>query len=223
MSANERRDRNRAEMRDVMLAAVRELAASGGWHGVSIRKVAERIDFSPTLLYQYFESKDAVVQEIRRLGYEELCARLVKAGQRARDPHHRLVLLARANVDHAFDEPEVFKAMLGMDGSARNPPADVTAPGRIADLLRVALQRAGGDAQIEKRQLDEYAEAFFAAVQGVVTMYLNAMLLGGRKRALTTVDTVVTGLTHGWFPSASLNSEAGRPATAGRLRPTEVS
>lgn len=196
-----------------MLGAVREIAAAEGWHAVSIRKVAERIDYSPTLLYQYFASKVAVVQEIRRLGYEELCARLVKAGQRARNPQHRLVLLARANVHHAFDQPEVFKAMLGMDGSPRNPPPDVTAPGRIAELLRVSLQRAAGDVTIENRRLDAYAEAFFAAVQGVVTMYLNDMLTGGRKRALATVDTIVAGLAQGWFPVSLSHSTEPRATT----------
>ncbi len=199
MGVRERRDRERSEIRSAMVTAVREIAASDGWPTVSIRKIAERTEYSPTLLYQYFESKDAVVHEIRRLGYEDLLDRLQAAERKGDNARQRLHLLAKANVDLAFEQPEVFKAMLGMDGTPCDPPPDATAPAEIARLIRRTLEEvAGADAQ-SAAELDGLTEAFFAAVQGVVTMFLNDLLPGGRKRALRTADRIVTGLVAGWF------------------------
>jgi AcrR family transcriptional regulator len=199
MGVVERRDRERTEMRSAMVAAVREIAATEGWATVSIRKIAERIEYSPTLLYQYFESKDAVVHEIRRLGYEALLDRLQIAERKVTNPQNRLLQLARANVDLAFEQPEVFKAMLGMDGTPCDPPADATAPAEIAQLIRRSLSDAAGAEVLSAKDLDAYTEAFFAAVQGVVTMFLNDLLPGGRKRAVKTVDCIVAALVVGWF------------------------
>jgi AcrR family transcriptional regulator len=199
MGVRERRDRDRSEMRSAMVTAVREIAASDGWSTVSIRKIAERTEYSPTLLYQYFESKNAVVHEIRRLGYEDLLERLQAAERKSGDARQKLRLLAKANVDLAFEQPEVFKAMLGMDGTPCDPPPDATAPAEIADLIRRTLQEAAGGNALLSAELDGCTEAFFAAVQGVVTTFLNELLPGGRKRAQKTVDRIVTGLVDGWF------------------------
>jgi AcrR family transcriptional regulator len=199
VGVRERRDRERSEMRAAMLTAVREIAASEGWQTVSIRKIAERVEYSPTLLYQYFESKDAVVHEIRKQGYEELLARMVRSVKNEVDPRLQLRRLALANVEAAFDQPEVFKAMLGMDGTPCDPPPDATAPTEIAALLRDTLARAGAARSVTASELDGRTEAFFAAIQGVVTMYLNDLLPGGRKRALKAAERIVDGLTSGWF------------------------
>ncbi len=181
-----------------MLAAVRDIAATDGWQAVSIRKIAERTEYSPTLLYQYFESKDAVVHEIRRQGYDELLARMIVATKREVDPTSLLRRLARVNVDAAFDQPEVFKAMLGMDGTPCDPPAEATAHIEIGLLLRSNIQ-AASPAIVTSADLDGYTEAFYSSVQGVITMYLNDLLPGGHKRAVKTVERIVDGLVSGWF------------------------
>jgi AcrR family transcriptional regulator len=197
MGVKERRDRERAEVRATMLNAVREIAAADGWQTVSIRKVAERTEYSPTLLYQYFESKDAVVHEIRRQGYDDLLARLVAVVKKEADPHKRLVLIARADVELAFEQPEVFKAMLGMDGTPCDPPPDATAHKEIGLLIRECLALLA-ESSLPPGELDLRAESFFSAIQGVVTMYLNELLPGGRKRALKIAECVADGLAKSW-------------------------
>jgi AcrR family transcriptional regulator len=199
VGVKERRERNRTEMRAAMLTAVREIAATEGWQTVSIRKIAERIEYSPTLLYQYFESKDAVVHEVRRQGYEDLLARLIASIKRETDPRSQLRLMARANIDIAFEQPEVFKAMLGMDGTPCDPPPGATAHHEIAKLIRRTIEQAASNST----NVDSFTEAYFCAVQGVITMYLNDLLHGGRKRATKTVDRIVEGLTAGWFGQPS--------------------
>lgn len=60
MGIKERQERDRASVRRAILDAARELFVTEGYGNVSIRKIAERIEYSPAALYSYFESKDDI-------------------------------------------------------------------------------------------------------------------------------------------------------------------
>ena len=69
MGIRERRQRQRQELRGGILAAAREIASTEGWRAVTIRRIAERIEYSPPVLYEYFDSKDDILLELARMGY----------------------------------------------------------------------------------------------------------------------------------------------------------
>src|SRR5262245_51071726 len=75
MGIKERQERDRQAVRRAILDAARELFIHEGYQNVSIRKIAERIEYSPAALYSYFPSKDdiffALAEEGFRLLYGE--------------------------------------------------------------------------------------------------------------------------------------------------------
>jgi AcrR family transcriptional regulator len=60
MGIKERQERDREAVRRGILDAARELFVAEGYMNVSIRKIAERIEYSPAAVYGYFESKDDI-------------------------------------------------------------------------------------------------------------------------------------------------------------------
>jgi AcrR family transcriptional regulator len=58
-------ERRRLKVRDAIIGAAEEIFAEEGEAGLSMRRIAERIDYSPAALYKYFDSKEALFQEIR--------------------------------------------------------------------------------------------------------------------------------------------------------------
>src|SRR5947208_1397288 len=60
MGIKERQERDREAVRRSILDAARELFVAEGFHHVSIRKIAERIEYSPAATYGYFPSKDDI-------------------------------------------------------------------------------------------------------------------------------------------------------------------
>jgi AcrR family transcriptional regulator len=56
-------------MKQAILAAARDIAAQEGWQAVTIRKVADRIEYSRPMIYEHFENKDAVLLELMREGF----------------------------------------------------------------------------------------------------------------------------------------------------------
>lgn len=75
MGIKERQERDREAVRRAILDAARDLFVREGYQNVSIRKIAERIEYSPAAIYSYFPSKDdiffALAEEGFRLLYGE--------------------------------------------------------------------------------------------------------------------------------------------------------
>jgi AcrR family transcriptional regulator len=69
MGTKERQDRDRQALRDKILTAARELFLAEGFPSVSMRKIAERIEYSPAAIYSYFSSKDDIFFALAKEGF----------------------------------------------------------------------------------------------------------------------------------------------------------
>ena len=72
MGVKERQERDRELLRGRILDAARELFVAEGYRNVSIRKIAEKIEYSPAALYGYFPSKDDVFFALAEEGFHKL-------------------------------------------------------------------------------------------------------------------------------------------------------
>jgi len=69
MGIKERQHRDREAVRRAILDAARELFVTEGFQNVSIRKIAERIEYSPAAIYGYFPSKDDIFFSLAEEGF----------------------------------------------------------------------------------------------------------------------------------------------------------
>ena len=72
MGIKERQERDREAVRRAILDAARELFVTEGFRNVSIRKIAERIEYSPAAIYGYFPSKDDIFFALAEEGFRLL-------------------------------------------------------------------------------------------------------------------------------------------------------
>src|SRR5476649_194828 len=72
MGIKERHDRDREAVQRAILDAARELFVNEGYQNVSIRKIAERIEYSPAAIYGYFPSKDDIFFALAEEGFRLL-------------------------------------------------------------------------------------------------------------------------------------------------------
>lgn len=72
MGIRERHDRERHAVRESILDAARDLFVSEGYGNVSIRKIAERIEYSPAAIYSYFPGKDEIFYALAAEGFARL-------------------------------------------------------------------------------------------------------------------------------------------------------
>ncbi|AIQ13140.1 TetR/AcrR family transcriptional regulator [Paenibacillus durus] len=72
----ERQERERDEMRQAILDAAGLIAAEEGLDGLSIRKIAKHIEYSPGIIYHYFSGKEAIIEQLLKHGYLEMVSDL---------------------------------------------------------------------------------------------------------------------------------------------------
>jgi AcrR family transcriptional regulator len=75
MGSAERKEREKHEMREMILAAAKKLFIKEGFEHVTIRRIAEEIEYSPATVYLYFADKDTILCALQELGFRDLYKR----------------------------------------------------------------------------------------------------------------------------------------------------
>jgi AcrR family transcriptional regulator len=110
MGTVERREREREEIRTRILDAARRLFAAEGFDSVSMRKIADAIEYSPTAIYAHFQDKESLVEEMCRRDFEALAGNFAQFAGMA-DPVERIRAVGRAYVMFAVERPQHFRFM----------------------------------------------------------------------------------------------------------------
>jgi AcrR family transcriptional regulator len=74
LGVKERQEREREAVARSILDAARDLFVAEGYQNVSIRKIADRIEYSPAAIYSYFPSKDDIFFALAEEGFHLLFA-----------------------------------------------------------------------------------------------------------------------------------------------------
>ena len=75
LTLQKRKERYRSELRAETLSAARELIQEEGYEGLTIRKLAQRMECSPMALYSYFADKQALLTALALEGFEKVAKR----------------------------------------------------------------------------------------------------------------------------------------------------
>ena len=108
MGTTERRDRERLEMQTLILDAARELFATEGYEAVTMRKIAEKIEYSPTAIYSHFKDKLALLRSLMDRDFAAF-AQVLQQTASVKDPVERLRRLGYAYVDFALQYPNHYR------------------------------------------------------------------------------------------------------------------
>jgi AcrR family transcriptional regulator len=176
MGVKERREREKSETRDKILDAARELFVTEGYEGVSMRRVAEKIEYSPTAIYVYFADKQELFHELCQQDYARL-AEVFQSSAMSSDPIERLKQIGRTYSEFGVRYPNHYKFMFMTphpphepDEEDRevmgNPEVDAYA------FLKWAVQQAidSGRFREELQDAELISQTLWAAVHGVIAL-----------------------------------------------------
>jgi Transcriptional regulator len=115
MSHLERRQKDKEEIKQRILDAARKIAAKEGWHALTIRKIADEIEYTPPIVYEYFENKEDLIREIIYAGFSMLSKKISDARQSKTDPKELLKILSLIHWDFAFGNVELYQLMFSLE------------------------------------------------------------------------------------------------------------
>lgn len=110
MGVKERKERDRQEMREAILQSAYHLFVQKGFEDVSIRNVAEAIEYSPATIYLYFKDKNEIIHALHRQAFS-LLNKQFKPLAKVEDPFQRLSDMGRAYIKFAIKNAEMYKLL----------------------------------------------------------------------------------------------------------------
>jgi AcrR family transcriptional regulator len=178
MKSVTRRKERQDELRAKILDAARELFVAHGVEAVSMRKVAEKIGYTATTLYNHFEDKDALLRALCDSDFGALQESFRKIGE-ITAPIDRLRKLGEAYIEFALRFPSHYRLMF----MTPRVPRDVDCPHEIErgdpDQDAYAFVRAtviealaAGLFRDDYQDADLLSQVFWSSVHGVAALHL---------------------------------------------------
>lgn len=114
MASKDRILRLKEETRCNILEAALQIVKEEGWQALSMRKIADVIEYTAPIIYEYFNNKDAILLELTRQGYLKLSRELAEARDRHRLPAKQLEDMWLTYWNFAFANKELYQGMFGV-------------------------------------------------------------------------------------------------------------
>jgi len=172
MGITERRERDKEEIRNKILEAARDLFAREGYEAVTMRRIAEAIEYSPTTIYNHFEDKEDLVRCLCDRDF----GRLLEAMQTQAaplDPVDWIRQLGLAYARFGLSFPNHYRFMF-MTASDVEVPHQVDFPGHLAfGVLRRAVELAVESGRFRHGSIDAMALQLWIALHGAVSLLIT--------------------------------------------------
>lgn len=183
MGIKERRAREKQVTRESILTAAHQIARQEGWPALTIRKVADAIEYSTPMIYEHFANKEEILLELMREGYRQLIASTQQARFSTEDLRERLFKIVDAYWDFAQSNPELYQIMNGLGGV----PLDIQETARVgreAGIVSVAALEDWAKANdIILEDSFGSIEIAWGLMHGIVSLTLVERIEGGEPRA----------------------------------------
>ncbi|MBB3747992.1 AcrR family transcriptional regulator [Mycolicibacterium sp. BK634] len=166
MASDDRRERDRAARRQLIVTTARTVAEAEGWDAVTTRRLSTEIEYSQPVLYKHFAGMEQIADAVAIEGFGELADAVRAARSDSGTAGDALGRMAHAYLDFARDNPAVYDAMF-IRATALRFAADDTPP-QLEEAfaeVRHAVGAVAGD-----RDADTLTEVFWAALHGLVTL-----------------------------------------------------
>jgi AcrR family transcriptional regulator len=201
MGVKERRARQKKYLRQEILDAASELFVRNGYENVSMRRIAEKIEYSPTTIYLYFKDKSELLEQVCKETFGRLVQRLSKIMDQPGDPVERLKRGLLAYIQFGLENPHHYRATFMMvlpEGFDDKKLREEDSPGMqaFAFLIR-GLSECIKAGKIPAVNVELAAQTLWAGIHGITSLLITHedFPWAGRDKVIhSTVDTLVGGL-----------------------------
>ncbi|HUL43959.1 MAG TPA: TetR/AcrR family transcriptional regulator [Bacteroidota bacterium] len=161
-------------MRRSILDSAMKLFLEEGFENVSIRKIADKIEYSPATIYLYFRDKDEILYALHVEGFEELFRRQ-QAVRNIPDPRQRLRRHGEIYVKFALDNPEYYNLMFIMRSPLKKVPeaGEWQVGTRSYDFFKSEVEAAMNAGVLRKMDPQEATFGLWSFAHGIVALILR--------------------------------------------------
>ena len=172
MGITERKERQKAELRQRILDAARSIVLAEGLEGLTMRKVAESIEYSPATIYLHFPGRDEIAVELMRDAFEQLIASFRPLAAIA-DPVERVVAIGLAYVQFGITNPETYRLIFMDSPKLSNEMICHDEDDAFAFLTHTVDEMVGAGRLKSHLSSEMVAHLLWASMHGIVSLHLT--------------------------------------------------
>lgn len=171
MGITERRVRQRNALRREILDAATEMFAEQGFERVSMRKLAERVEYSPTAIYLHFRDKEALFHAVCEEAFGRLIRRLEKQRQKhADDPLGCLKAGLLEYIDFGLKHPDHYMVAFMNRSNVREQPFEGSAGEQAFSFLRRTVADGVAAGVFRPIDVELTSQVLWMSVHGLVSL-----------------------------------------------------
>lgn len=169
-----RREVEKKELRRKIIDSASRIVVEEGYDKLSIRKIAAQIDYSPGIVYHYFEDKEAIVSAVAEEGYQTILRRLLQKRQSQANPMDELIDGLRVFISLMLEEPNQFRAIMLTDIEGIQKKVNMLSKGMMnerqsiqymADILKRGMELG----QFREMEIELTAQIIWTSTYGLIT------------------------------------------------------
>lgn len=168
-------ERRRQKVRGAILEAAERVFSVEGEAGLSIRRLAEEIDYSPSAIYKYFGSKEELVDELKEAFFGRLMERVDHAAITSLSFEERVRTCFKTYIRVAVERPHHYLAAFASQGSATDWANFQNMKKGQAFGMVVSLVQQGQSAGVFDAKMDPYqaAKSLWASMHGLAQLLIH--------------------------------------------------
>ena len=171
MASKDRILRGKEETRSNILTAALTIGKTEGWQALSMRKIADMIEYTAPIIYEYFENKDAILSELTKKGFTLLSHKMQEAKAKHAQPGKQLEAMWMAYWNFAFTEIELYQLMFGVEMNCCMDQVtlsdDVVKP---ADLIWDVIEELMKAKNPTEDEVCKWYYTFWSVVHGLISI-----------------------------------------------------
>ena len=155
-----------------ILDAALDIVKEEGWNSLSMRKIADRIEYTAPIIYEYFANKEGILLELTRKGYIILAGEVRSASRKHDAPEEQLEAMWIAYWNFAFKYKELYQLMYGVDMNCCELKKSMLESALVDDLIYdVIEQLIDVDNRSEDFVCTKYY-TFWSIIHGLISINL---------------------------------------------------
>jgi AcrR family transcriptional regulator len=201
MGVQEKRNKYKEEFRREILNSARDLFLAVGYEKFSMRRLAEKIDYSPTTIYHYFRNKDDLLLAICEEVAEQFLARMRYIRSVQRKPYEALRQAMLYLMEFAFENPHQYKVFFLTRPNVYGRQEEFMKRESMARAsyleFREMVEACIEAGELRHMDIEVLTQVLAAAPHGLITMtlYRDSFPWADRK---VLASTLVDGLLKGF-------------------------
>jgi AcrR family transcriptional regulator len=204
MGIAERKAREKQELKQQILDAARELFVREGYESVSMRKIADRIEYSPASIYTYFKDKDDILDCLCEETFAHLHTHKLAALQEMKgDPLDLLKKGMETYIRFGLEHPDHYIVTFILKAPGHEQPEHCStrklqAGQRCFGDMRNVVRRCVEEGKIKNADVEETSQALWAGIHGLTALLITQTrfpFVEREKLVKRTVEILVRGVS----------------------------